>query len=530
MLITLLSTQLHEEGAASSGSYPHLFRDELLRDVHEIDHQGFVQRLVEIILDAKLREFQPSSHTLLSKLLSYSYVAYGMVFLEPEDGLSPFCSLSDQSLLLLLLLIAAPDSNPFQLAIDHCHDGPFPSLETGARPRGSSTPSGGWAQDIVLRVPFDQVFDMFLNTLVSPQAVPGSSLVLLSRMVQENAMFLSYALSRSELWQLVHHLLHLIYLIVEGAHRYTADHMLLCMSIIHIFSQDRAFIAHSQHDRLSQVTWYREHSLSEVSLSDLLFIICVRTLHYNLTRTRDPALQVLGLGILVNMSSRVERMSVHAAHRLLAMVDLLTKRYFKWKEQRNKSLQEEEESGFHYQVNMYTKFLQMTFEVLNQVLFFGLSKNSNFLYALLYFRETFRKFEGETNFSQCVVNIQSVIEFFEERLSHVDCTDYSNTAVMEAVMQKGQSDWKNIFFTYHVDEQRYRFSPYQNTTSFQTPLAWLVALQALPYWDPHSLSQFDLFRSIHSIQIPLHLQDAAPPILIPSPKLKAPLSPPIIDI
>lgn len=239
------------------------------------------------------------------------------------------------------------------------------------------------------------------------------------------------------------------------------------------------------------------------------------------------------MAVLVNMSSSFEKMDSHTAHRLFSLLDLLSRRYSKGNENINHSSlknnseytdddhnQIENDKLNHHQnhesklsdhdinsistrkqsSNLYSIFLQMIFEILNICLYFGLPKNPHFIYALLYSKDMIRKFSVDPNFSQCVVNLQVAIDFFETRLSSIDfnISDYSSNTVLD-VITAGSLDWKNIYFKYQVNDQKYELQPSFNSSEFFIPQTWMTILSSLPMW-PHPVT-FPLFSAYHPVRL-----------------------------
>ena len=165
LLISLLSTQLHETTAQAGSGYSHLFYNELCQNAATLPLQGLLSALFGLVLDENLRTFQPS-RSLFSTLASYSYAAYGMVFLESDDSATHPCNMSDRALLLILVLLAHPTPNLFHDALVTCRDG---SLELPSSALGRTEP---------LVIPFDRLFDCILQYVnVSSESSSGWGLM-----------------------------------------------------------------------------------------------------------------------------------------------------------------------------------------------------------------------------------------------------------------------------------------------------------------------------------------------------------------
>ena len=106
----------------------------------------------------------------------------------------------------------------------------------------------------------------------------------------------------------------------------------------------------------------------------------------------------------------------------------------------------------------------------------------------------------DPNFSQCVVNLQVAIDFFENRLGAVDfeVSDYSSSSVLD-VINAGLLDWKNVYFKYHVNDQRYEFPEASSTPEFYVPQVWMSIFSSISLW-PHPVT-FRLFSTNQPFQL-----------------------------
>ncbi|KAG8131267.1 hypothetical protein E2320_017788 [Naja naja] len=68
---------------------------------------------------------------------------------------------------------------------------------------------------------------------------------------------------------------------------------------------------------LKNITWYSERVLTEISLGSLLILVVIRTIQYNMTRTRDKYLHTNCLAALANMSAQFRSLHQYAAQRII---------------------------------------------------------------------------------------------------------------------------------------------------------------------------------------------------------------------
>ncbi|OPJ84825.1 hypothetical protein AV530_014612 [Patagioenas fasciata monilis] len=68
---------------------------------------------------------------------------------------------------------------------------------------------------------------------------------------------------------------------------------------------------------LKNITRYAEHVLTEILLGSLLILVVVRTIQYNVTRTRDKYLHTNCLTALANMSAQFRSLHQYATQRII---------------------------------------------------------------------------------------------------------------------------------------------------------------------------------------------------------------------
>ncbi|GCB79360.1 hypothetical protein scyTo_0015966, partial [Scyliorhinus torazame] len=78
---------------------------------------------------------------------------------------------------------------------------------------------------------------------------------------------------------------------------------------------------------LKNITWYAERVLTEISLGSLLILVVIRTVQYNMTRTRDKYLHTNCLAALANMSAQFRSLHQYAAQRIISYTCRLLRRY-----------------------------------------------------------------------------------------------------------------------------------------------------------------------------------------------------------
>ncbi|KAL2778036.1 dymeclin isoform 18 [Daubentonia madagascariensis] len=235
----------------------------------------------------------------------------------PPELSSP---LANQSLLLLLVLANltdAPDApNPYRQAImsfkNTQDSSPFPS----------SIPH-------TFQINFNSLYTALCEQQTSDQAT-----LLLYTLLHQNSNIRTYMLARTDMENLVLPILEILYHVEER----NSHHVYMALIILLILTEDDGFNRSIHEVILKNITWYSERVLTEISLGSLLILVVIRTIQYNMTRTRDKYLHTNCLAALANMSAQFRSLHQYAAQRIISLFSLLSKKHNKVLEQATQSL------------------------------------------------------------------------------------------------------------------------------------------------------------------------------------------------
>ncbi|KPP75928.1 dymeclin-like, partial [Scleropages formosus] len=207
--------------------------------------------------------------------------------------------LSTQSLLLLLVLSNLTDGpdqpNPYRQAIMS-----FKNTQDT-----SSIPS-----------PHPHTFQINFNSLYTAlcdQQRSDPATLLLYTLLHQNANVRTYVLSRTDVENLVMPILEILYHVEDR----NSHHVYMALIILLILTEDDTFNRSIHEVMLKNITWYTERSLTEISLGSLLILVVIRTIQFNMTRTRDKYLHTNCLAALANMSAQFRCLHQYAAQRII---------------------------------------------------------------------------------------------------------------------------------------------------------------------------------------------------------------------
>uniref|UniRef100_A0A8C8SSB5 Dymeclin n=1 Tax=Pelusios castaneus TaxID=367368 RepID=A0A8C8SSB5_9SAUR len=480
-----------------------LFHKEILREsvIHKYLMRGrclpYTSRLVKTLLYNFIRQERsppPGSHVFQHQTdgggLLYgiaSGVATGLwtVFTlggvgskpTPQQEQSP--PLANQSLLLLLVLANltdAPDTpNPYRQAIMSFKN----TQDSTAFP--SPSPHA-------FQINFNSLYTALCEQQKSDQAT-----LLLYMLLHQNSNVRTYMLARTDMENLVLPILEILYHVEER----NSHHVYMALIILLILTEDDGFNRSIHEVILKNITWYSERVLTEISLGSLLILVVIRTIQYNMTRTRDKYLHTNCLAALANMSAEFRSLHQYAAQRIISLFSLLSKKHNKVLEQATQTLRGSLSSDdsplpdYAQDLNVIEEVIRMMLEIINSCLTNSLHHNPNLVYALLYKRDLFEQFRTHPSFQDIMQNIDLVISFFSSRLEQAGA-QLSVERVLEIIKQGAVALPKDRLRKF--PELKFKYVEEEQPEEFFIPYVWsLVYNSAVAlYWNPQDIQLFTM--------------------------------------
>ncbi|XP_070593020.1 dymeclin [Erythrolamprus reginae] len=302
---------------------------------------------------------------------------------------------------------------------------------------------------------------------------------------------------------------------------------------------------------LKNITWYSERVLTEISLGSLLILVVIRTIQYNMTRTRDKYLHTNCLAALANMSAQFRSLHQYAAQRIISytcrhlrryvyvldklyfprqshcsalehcfsslsdngeellsltcshilrsyaasLFSLLSKKHNKVLEQATQSLRSSLSAAdsplpdYAQDLNVIEEVIRMMLEIINSCLTNSLHHNPNLVYALLYKRDLFEQFRTHPSFQDIMQNIDLVISFFSSRIEHPGAA-LSVERVLEIIKQGAVALPKDRLRKF--PELKFKYVEEEQPEEFFIPYVWsLVYNSAVAlYWNSQDIQLF----------------------------------------
>uniref|UniRef100_A0AAZ3P538 Dymeclin n=2 Tax=Oncorhynchus TaxID=8016 RepID=A0AAZ3P538_ONCTS len=446
--------------------------------------------------------------------------------LEQEQNPLP---LSNQSLLLLLVLANLTDGpnncpNPYRQAVT-C----FKNTQDM-----SSVPT---EQHHMFQINFNSLYTALCEQQRSDQAT-----LILYTLLHQNTNMRTYMLSRTDMENLVMPILKVLYHVEDR----NSHHVYMALIILLILTEEDTFNRSIHEVVLKNITWYSERSLTEISLGSLLILVVIRTIQFNMTRTRDKYLHTNCLAALANMSAQFRCLHQYAAQRIISLIHavaslshpllpsvftpsspvslphslhslilftpspvslplsslslplhplslfaLLSKKHNKILEQATQSLRGLRRADYAQDLNVIEEVIRMMLEIINSCLSNSLHHNPNLVYALLYKRELFEQFRTHPSFQDIMQNLDTVIGFFSQRLEAAG-TDLSVERVQEVIMKGAQALPKDRLKKF--PELKFRYVEEDQPEDFFIPYVWSLVFNSGVglNWSPTGIELFSM--------------------------------------
>ncbi|XP_012498090.1 PREDICTED: dymeclin [Propithecus coquereli] len=275
---------------------------------------------------------------------------------------------------------------------------------------------------------------------------------------------------------------------------------LLLYTLLHQNSNIRTYmLARTDMENLilKNITWYSERALTEISLGSLLILVVIRTIQYNMTRTRDKYLHTNCLAALANMSAQFRSLHQYAAQRIISLFSLLSKKHNKVLEQATQSLRGSLSSNdvplpdYAQDLNVIEEVIRMMLEIINSCLTNSLHHNPNLVYALLYKRDLFEQFRTHPSFQDIMQNIDLVITFFSSRLLQAGA-ELSVERVLEIIKQGIVALPKDRLKKF--PELKFKYVEEEQPEEFFIPYVWSLVYNSAVglYWNPQDIQLFTM--------------------------------------
>uniref|UniRef100_A0A8C0ZV94 Dymeclin n=1 Tax=Castor canadensis TaxID=51338 RepID=A0A8C0ZV94_CASCN len=332
-----------------------------------------------------------------------------------------------------------------------------------------------------------------LYTALCEQQTSDKATLLLYTLLHQNSNVRTYMLARTDMENLVLPILEILYHVEER----NSHHVYMALIILLILTEDDGFNRSIHEVILKNITWYSERVLTEISLGSLLILVVIRTIQYNMTRTRDKYLHTNCLAALANMSAQFRSLHQYAAQRIISLFSLLSKKHNKVLEQATQSLRSSLSSSdvplpdYAQDLSVIEEVIRMMLEIINSCLTNSLHHNPNLVYALLYKRDLFEQFRTHPSFQDIMQNIDLVITFFSSRLLQAGA-ELSVERVLDIIKQGVVALPKDRLKKF--PELKFKYVEEEQPEEFFIPYVWSLVYNSAVglYWNPQDIQLFTM--------------------------------------
>ncbi|KAH7287047.1 hypothetical protein KP509_32G034600 [Ceratopteris richardii] len=339
-----------------------------------------------------------------------------------------------------------------------------------------------------LRISFTSLYDALGLCLKDEYTA-----LLLYTLMYANSAFLEYALVRTDLDTLLMPLLEMLYNSLGNS----IKRIYMLVIILLILTQDSSFNSSVHKSVLPAVPWFKDQILNQITLGSLMVVILTRTVKYNLSTVKDVYLHTNCLAALANMAPYAHKLNAYASQRLLSLFELFSRKYFKLCPTTDLSHSEAEPTqelqtikDLETEVQIYTDFLRLVFEIINAIITYALPYNPEVVYALLHRQELFKPFQDHPLFNDLAKNVNIVLSYFNSQLdARKDEIEWHVETVLQTIVTSTRS-WRAEGIKM-FPQLRFTYEEQQCPEDFFIPYVWqLVVSHSGISWDRDSISLF----------------------------------------
>ncbi|CAH1789250.1 unnamed protein product [Owenia fusiformis] len=341
------------------------------------------------------------------------------------------------------------------------------------------------------KIDFSKLYNTLSETLHDDQTT-----LLLYLLLHRNPNMKSFILTRTNLDKIVMPILKTLY----HAQERNSHHIYMALIILLVLSEDDFFNKAVHELVLKNIMWFKERSISEITLGGLLVLVVIRTIQYNMTRMRDKYLHTNCLAALANMSAQFHNLHPYVTQRIVSLLEHLSKKHARLVEQIRQSAVDGGPTGADSGSDTDTDYVQdlavleevirMVLEIINSCLCNSLHHNPNLIYTLMYQKDLFIPFRTHPTFQDIIQNIDTVLAYFSNKIEQHD-KNLSVPEVQDIIQQGAQQFRKDRLKKF--PELKFKYVEEDQPEEFFIPYVWsLVYHSSNLYFNPSKIQLFSL--------------------------------------
>jgi len=328
-----------------------------------------------------------------------------------------------------------------------------------------------------------------LHSAISRDLHQDQTVLLLYIMLHKNPSFLNFVLHHKDLENLILPILKVLY----NAEQQNAHHIYMALIVILIFTQHEEFNTAVHKIIVTDVSWYTERKLTDISLGSLLVLIILRTIQYNMAKMRDKYLHTNCLASLANMASQFKWLHSLATQRFIMLFKHLLKQYGKLsdKVKESESPQTEELAD----LEVMEEIIRMLLEILNACICHNIEENTNLIFQLLRYKELFQSFHTNPKFQDIVMNIDTAISHFGSHVGESADTSFSSADDVISILHEAAKTWSKTSLKVYP-QLKFKYMEEEAAEEFFVPYIWsIIYKSSFLYWNKTNISLFHVTPS-----------------------------------
>ncbi|OTF71888.1 dymeclin-like protein [Euroglyphus maynei] len=270
------------------------------------------------------------------------------------------------------------------------------------------------------------------------------------------------------------------------------------------------------------ITWYTERNLTEISLGGLIILIIVRTIHFNMSRSRDRFLHTNLCATLANMSNHFRHLHNFVCQKMIVLFEKISKKYFKLQQQKMQNgIKDHQITGASSEnttmaksegdtgeqsstslcddlkdITLFEEVLRTILEIINTSLTKNMVANPNLIYTLLYNRKKFEPFLNQPLFQDIITNIDTILSYFSQRIDQTLQERQLSVEEIFELIKQASLNWPKEKMK-KFPELMFRYVEDDSPEDFFIPYIWSLVYRGSDiYWNSQNILLFNPVRNL----------------------------------
>jgi len=260
--------------------------------------------------------------------------------------------------------------------------------------------------------------------------------LLLYQLISQNISFRSFILSKIDPDLLLLPLLQTLYCSFKEKTNFNKIYTLVITLLI--MSQDEIYTETLQRIEINNPSWFIDNNIKLISLSNFTLLILLKVIQINLGKYKDIYIHSNCLAILANLAIKMDNIHHYSAQKLIGLLDLVQKKYFKMKKLNAENLDDDEKEEKNMENKINEDLIMLLLEIINSCIINSLKTNLQLVYSVMRGKEIIIKLNEIEKFKEPIENISYTIDFFESKIVFEEDLP-SSDEIMNQIIQISKS-------------------------------------------------------------------------------------------